>query len=231
MLLALAACTSQEPAEAEPAPCSSEVFESSRFTHCIVDPRSAEIALRLNGADGSPLRSLAALEQSMGDDASHVIAAMNAGMYDDAGQPIGLYVEDGEEITPLNRNDGPGNFHLLPNGVFWGGNGTWHVDTSDHFATLEMATPPPFATQSGPMLCIPISPKTALQHTFETAWVSIRRGGYTSSSATIWSVSAASRGSFATWRKRRMRSIWTARFPLSGPLQPVAAMADRRLAP
>ena len=43
---------------------------------------------------------------------------MNGGMYDTEGRPIGYYVEDGERRHTLNRNEGAGNFHLMPNGVF-----------------------------------------------------------------------------------------------------------------
>ncbi|RVQ69761.1 hypothetical protein EKN06_02330 [Croceicoccus ponticola] len=83
-----------------------------------------------------------------------ILMAMNGGMFNESGNPIGLYVESGEQRVALNTNEGPGNFHLMPNGVFWGGNGVAHVDTTEHFATLEPANPPPFATQSGPMLLV-----------------------------------------------------------------------------
>ena len=54
----------------------------------------------------------------MGGDASRLRFAMNAGMFDEAGAPIGLYVEQGKERKRLNLNAGPGNFHLMPDGVF-----------------------------------------------------------------------------------------------------------------
>ncbi|AKM09965.1 phosphodiester glycosidase family protein [Croceicoccus naphthovorans] len=152
-VLLLAACSDDSGKQAKGDPiCKAEVFEGSRFTHCTVDPAKARIELVLNGADRKPLRSFAKLEAEAPVDTVHL--AMNAGMFDDDGQPIGLLAIDGKEVHALNGNDGPGNFHMLPNGVFWGGDQTWHVDTSDHFASLEMAAPPPYATQSGPMLVI-----------------------------------------------------------------------------
>jgi uncharacterized protein YigE (DUF2233 family) len=75
---------------------------------------------------------------------------MNAGMYDEAGRPIGLYVEKGVERRPLNRRDGPGNFHLKPNGVF-------AVDAKGHVSvtpTERFEGAKNWATQSGPMLLI-----------------------------------------------------------------------------
>ena len=78
---------------------------------------------------------------------------MNGGMFDDAGQPIGYYVEASERLKELNRADGPGNFHLKPNGVFFGTGANWQVLTADRFFS-EIADRPEFGTQSGPMLVV-----------------------------------------------------------------------------
>jgi len=78
---------------------------------------------------------------------------MNAGMFDEAGAPIGLYVEQGKERKRLNLNAGPGNFHLMPNGVFaLDGSGRVSVTPSASFRKRVKA--PLWATQSGPMLVI-----------------------------------------------------------------------------
>ena len=77
---------------------------------------------------------------------------MNAGMYGEDGNPIGLYVEDGREQHAINRQRGPGNFHMLPNGVFTvAADGRVAVLTS---ARYDPASRPRWATQSGPMLVI-----------------------------------------------------------------------------
>ncbi|HWW12734.1 MAG TPA: hypothetical protein VN018_09465 [Brevundimonas sp.] len=39
-------------------------------------------------------------------------------MYDTGLNAIGLLVENGRTLTPLNRRGGDGNFYLQPNGVF-----------------------------------------------------------------------------------------------------------------
>jgi uncharacterized protein YigE (DUF2233 family) len=77
---------------------------------------------------------------------------MNAGMYDEAGGPIGLYVADGRERHPINRRPGPGNFHMLPNGVL-------EVMQDGRVAIVPSGryrpdSRPRWATQSGPMLVI-----------------------------------------------------------------------------
>ncbi|MGB3796240.1 MAG: phosphodiester glycosidase family protein, partial [Alteraurantiacibacter sp.] len=65
------------------------------------------------------------------------------------------YVEEGKRLGLLNENDGPGNFHLLPNGVFFGETaaGPWRVWETGRFSD-DIEDRPAFATQSGPMLVI-----------------------------------------------------------------------------
>ncbi|MDJ0643464.1 MAG: phosphodiester glycosidase family protein, partial [Erythrobacter sp.] len=53
----------------------------------------------------------------------------------------------------LTVRDGPGNFHMKPNGVFFGSDGTWRVLTADRFYST-VRDRPRFGTQSGPMLVI-----------------------------------------------------------------------------
>lgn len=69
------------------------------------------------------------------------------------GSPSAYYVERGKRLHRLNRNAGPGNFHMLPNGVFYGTGDTWAVTSADTFADT-VKNRPDFATQSGPMLVI-----------------------------------------------------------------------------
>jgi len=131
--------------------CEQITFEGSRFTACRYRRGEDRIALFLDPA-GRPLRSLAALEAYLGPRAERLRFAMNAGMYDREGRPIGLYVADGVQRKALNRRDGAGNFHLMPNGVF-------SVDDEGRVAVtasarFEMRDGVRWATQSGPMLVI-----------------------------------------------------------------------------
>ena len=155
-LLVLAACEEGPRASAPAAAggaCESRSFEGSTFTVCPYDARTDELRLVLNGRADRPLRSLAALEAALKPDVPRVRFAMNAGMYDEEGDPIGLYVEAGEPRAKLNLRSGPGNFHLLPNGVFAvDADGTVSVTASPAFAKRKAK--PLWATQSGPMLVI-----------------------------------------------------------------------------
>jgi uncharacterized protein YigE (DUF2233 family) len=163
-IIALSACTNSpqersvaqatiKPAMSLPGGCRATQFEGSEFTNCVAAPGQQSIRTVLNGADGQPLRRLDRLQQMLGTKAKSVAFAMNAGMYDDDGNPIGYYVEKGERIKKLNRNKGAGNFHLLPNGVFYVAKDKWHIKSSDDFAD-NVTERPLYGTQSGPMLLI-----------------------------------------------------------------------------
>jgi uncharacterized protein YigE (DUF2233 family) len=152
-LLLLAACRGEPAAEAQQLPvsaCQAQMFEGSRFTVC--DPGQGRIELVAAARNEPAVRRLAELEERLGKRAQRVAFAMNAGMYDVDGRPIGLAIVEGRQVRAINRRKGGGNFHLMPNGVFQvRRNGTAEIVTSDKW------NPSPeirLATQSGPMLVI-----------------------------------------------------------------------------
>ena len=133
--------------------CQKTVFEETPLTLCVADPVLHTIRTSLAPPDGKPWRNLATFAANRAADAQPVVFAFNAGMFDDDGNPIGYYVEDGEKKHALSRMNGPGNFHMQPNGVFYGSANQWHVKaTEDFFAHVTQR--PEFGTQSGPMLVI-----------------------------------------------------------------------------
>lgn len=98
----------------------------------------------------APLRTFADVGRRVGFD--KVAFAINAGMFDEQGRPIGLAIAEGKEKHAVNRRKGGGNFHLMPNGVFI-------VRKSGEAAIVATAGYAPSnniqtATQSGPMLVI-----------------------------------------------------------------------------
>jgi uncharacterized protein YigE (DUF2233 family) len=134
-------------------PCEQRRFEGSRFIVCTFDTARHELRLASRDDGGAYLRDFDALSGTLGADAGRLRFAMNAGMFNDAGAPIGLYVESGEQRHPLRLTEGPGNFHMKPNGVFWQStDGAVHVTPSEEFASS--ARDGRWATQSGPMLVI-----------------------------------------------------------------------------
>ena len=126
------------------------MFEDSRFTVC--DSGKGRIELFAAGRGEAPVRRLDDLETHLGSRAGSVAFAMNAGMYDEEGRPIGLAIVEGKQKRAVNRRKGGGNFHLMPNGVFQvHRDGRSEVLTSDKWRASPSIR---FATQSGPMLVI-----------------------------------------------------------------------------
>jgi uncharacterized protein YigE (DUF2233 family) len=130
--------------------CKTVTFDEAQFTVCVADPSRHRITTMLGNP---PYRSFKAIAAARPADAPKLAFAMNAGMFDDAGKPIGYYVKDGERGHELNRNDGAGNFHMKPNGVFFGTGDKWRVMAADAFYS-QIGDRPDFGTQSGPMLLV-----------------------------------------------------------------------------
>ncbi|GJE62481.1 phosphodiester glycosidase family protein [Methylobacterium trifolii] len=137
------------PATPAPGPCSSVQSGPETFTVCVVDLKRQRVRLFWLGQDGLPYSSLGNLAEKQGP---RLAFAMNAGMYDKGQAPVGLYVEDGREMKGVSTANGPGNFHLKPNGIFYvKGDRAGILDTPRY---LKARPKPDFATQSGPMLVI-----------------------------------------------------------------------------
>ncbi|WP_159975753.1 MULTISPECIES: phosphodiester glycosidase family protein [unclassified Novosphingobium] len=155
--LFLAACSAQpapQPEAPPPPPCEGAMFEGVSFTHCTAVPGRHTIHTVLGPRDGAPYRSLSQLAVDRPAKSHEVAFAVNGGMFDADGLPIGYYVENGEKRHALNTKAGWGNFHLLPNGVFYGdAQDKWRVSTAQDFEK-DVTERPDFGTQSGPMLVI-----------------------------------------------------------------------------
>lgn len=135
--------------------CEPVIFEDAPLTYCLAEPSRHTVNMDLSAdGDDTPYRSLRAFSREPQEIENPIVFATNGGMFDEGGQPIGYYVEEGQRLTVLNQNDGPGNFHLMPNGVFFGEEtGEWRVLATGAFAE-QVENRPHFATQSGPMLVI-----------------------------------------------------------------------------
>lgn len=139
-------------AAATPA-CERRTFEAASFTVCAYRPSTDKIEIAWRSPAGAPLYGLPGLKGMLADRWAGVRFAVNAGMFHLGGRPVGLFVRNGQQETPLNRRGGPGNFHMRPNGVFWvDAQGAAHVDTTEDFR--KAGVKPRLATQSGPMLLI-----------------------------------------------------------------------------
>lgn len=135
------------PVAAEAADCRDTSFEGASYTLCEVT-LGEDLRLFHSGPDGA-FGSFRKVDEALASEGKALGFAMNAGMYHRDLAPVGLYIEDGVEVSKLVTRDGPGNFGMLPNGVFCIGE-TFRVVES---RTFKKERPDcRYATQSGPML-------------------------------------------------------------------------------
>jgi uncharacterized protein YigE (DUF2233 family) len=139
-------------------PCRSEVFEGASYVVCSFDLTKDDLRTFWLTDAGKPYRTFAALAMDLKAKGKSLQFAMNGGMYRDDFRPVGLYIENGRELTPANtatRTGAPSeipNFYKKPNGVFYINEGTAGVVDTKRFLSAKPRAK--FATQSGPMLVI-----------------------------------------------------------------------------
>jgi uncharacterized protein YigE (DUF2233 family) len=110
-----------------------------------------DLRLVWRGPAGERFGSFSAVREHFGG----LVFATNAGMYNPQLAPVGLHIEEGRLLSPLdNQSDLPGNFYLAPNGVFF-------ITKSGAAEVLDTVTFQQrgmddlrLATQSGPMLVL-----------------------------------------------------------------------------
>gem|GEM_PF-649421 len=127
-----------------------KIHRGRRWTVIRVDASKESMRLFHSDAMGLPLRDFAALERFCANNGRKIIVAMNAGMFELDGSPVGWCVVEGKMLKAANLNAGDGNFFLKPNGVFAMEGGKAYVLESNEAVTKLRN--PTFATQSGPLL-------------------------------------------------------------------------------
>ncbi|MGN2251055.1 phosphodiester glycosidase family protein [Frateuria sp. GZRe14] len=153
LLAALAGCAPQ----ARALDSEERAFEGQNYRVVSIDLKREPLTLHWRAPEsGEPFGSIDGLRQWGEQHGRQLLFAANAGIYDAAFKPLGLYVEDGKALVPLNMahgNPASGNFSLLPNGVFAiYPDGKAAVETSAAFKADGRKAQ--WATQSGPMLVI-----------------------------------------------------------------------------
>jgi uncharacterized protein YigE (DUF2233 family) len=132
-------------------------FNSQNFHVVSLDLRREPLSLHWRDPDSTEAYStIDTLRQWGAARGQRLLFAANAGIYDRQFAPLGLYVENGKTLVPLNMargNPASGNFSLQPNGVFAiYPDGHAEVRTSADFKADGKSVR--WATQSGPMLLV-----------------------------------------------------------------------------
>lgn len=136
--------------------CERQTWANERFVVCAVTPAQTDLRLFWRNAQGEAYRRFSAVSEAVSGEGRTLAFAINAGMYGKDFSPIGLYVEAGRQLVPINRQtiQAPPaqvpNFYKQPNGVFYVDDAGAGVLTTEAF--LERGAAVRLATQSGPML-------------------------------------------------------------------------------
>ena len=117
-----------------------------------VDPAKQDIQLYWKNDQGEILKSIQNLKSFVESKNATLAFATNAGMYKEDNAPVGLFIQNGKTLMPLNTKNASGNFYMKPNGVFYiTKENKATVCETDKFSNIGNVK---FATQSGPMLLI-----------------------------------------------------------------------------
>jgi uncharacterized protein YigE (DUF2233 family) len=133
------------------------MFQGQDFTVVSLDLHREALTLHWKNPDtGQPFGDIQSLREWGAANGKRLMFAANAGIYDQSNAPLGLYVENGKTLVPLNLfhgNPASGNFSIQPNGVFAiYRDGHAAVRPSSEFKADAKQVD--WATQSGPMLVI-----------------------------------------------------------------------------
>jgi len=134
-----------------------DIFRDRTFLYCIIDPERADLRIS-DRRDYAGLYDFQTLETRARKEGKDLVFAMNGGMFHPDKQAVGLLVQEGQRLSPLNLRKGSGNFYMQPNGVFFvDKNGRARLLPSKVFASevksgkINLASLQ-VATQSGPMM-------------------------------------------------------------------------------
>lgn len=154
--------------------CGAKTAGGTSFTACRVDLNSDHLELFWRDDAGRPYRQFSALREALQVKGKTLVFAVNAGMYKPDLSPVGLFVVGRQELVPLNRHVGSGNFSQQPNGVFLVEGGSARVIATDDYD--KERPKPSLATQSGPMLVHEGEITTSAVMNPNSTWRKIRNG-------------------------------------------------------
>lgn len=127
-------------------------IDGKKVTVCKVEVTKERLRLFHRDDSGAPLKRFDHINLWLKARGEKLVFAMNAGMYHGDFSAVGLFVEDGKELAPLNLADGKGNFFLKPNGVFAITDKGARVVEASEYPNLRGREKVLLATQSGPLL-------------------------------------------------------------------------------
>lgn len=128
------------------------VVNGNIYSTYIADLKASRLTFYHKTPEGKPIGTFGYLYEYLDHQSKKLVFATNGGIYTKTLEPLGLYIENGKEIIPINHEKGTDNFYIEPNGIFYIKNGEAYIESTNDFN--EKSNKINFATQSGPMLVI-----------------------------------------------------------------------------
>jgi uncharacterized protein YigE (DUF2233 family) len=121
-----------------------------RFWSYTVDTKKASIRTYFKNSKGERIDNLLALKSHIEQGGKKMLFAMNCGMYSTSYTPVGLYIEEGRQLSSVRKcNTAKANFCLQPQGVFYvRTDGRAGIGTVQSFSAKGVR----YATQSAPVV-------------------------------------------------------------------------------
>lgn len=119
-------------------------------TYHILETKADLVKIVWKDKEGKQLGSFPAVTKYLSGEGAVVTTLMNGGIFEPGRIPSGLLIQDGKELTPVNRRKGKGNFFLKPNGIFLIGSKGATVINTDEYPLKDVKVDQ--AVQSGPLL-------------------------------------------------------------------------------
>lgn len=127
--------------------------DTSPFLSYELNPQCQQLAFFLKNGQNENFETFNRLRTELLHENLELVFAMNGGMFTKEYAPVGIYIEEGILLSPLDTTESEsGNFYLQPNGVFYlTRDNIPGICTTESFKLTDEIN---FATQSGPMLLV-----------------------------------------------------------------------------
>jgi uncharacterized protein YigE (DUF2233 family) len=150
----------------------SRLNQNANFVTYVLNPKEKNLKFYLKNNNNQNFGSIQNLKNELQKQNQELVFATNGGMYNNYYQPIGLFVENEDLKTNIDRGSPNGNFYLKPNGVFYINTSNEAIISKTEDFVYSNAIK--YATQSGPMLVIDSKIHSAIKQ--GSVSVNIRNG-------------------------------------------------------
>jgi uncharacterized protein YigE (DUF2233 family) len=120
----------------KPLPFKYQTAEFKGFSYDYVELEPKQIDFFYTNAKGEKYQTIDNLRHELAAKGQTLLFATNGGIFSTEFAPMGLYIENGVQLSEPDFHEGYGNFYLKPNGIF----------------SLKRGEKTLFALQSGPLL-------------------------------------------------------------------------------